>query len=330
MLARRAPAASAAASPPAHARERVHALDRHRELGAQQAEHVRRLGQEPLHVAASTSSQQPGGQARRVTGSVTIQPSAISRTSRPVHVVPAVPAAADADDRGRHDLRGRDRRAERRGGDDHGRPTPPWVATPSSGCRRTIPRPIVRTIRQPPSAVPSVSASAQADRRPRRRAELARAPVGDEQRGDHPDRLLRVVGAVAEGERRRRRPARRRAPARASVASRAGPARRSAADRQQRRRARRAAARRRARPASSSTPAQWIAARPPPTPGADQAADERVPGAGRQPARPRQRGSRPPRRPARRRSRRRPRPSTDDATRPCPPPPPRAAAARAG
>lgn len=38
----------------------------------------------------------------------------------------------------------------------------PCVATPSSGCSRTIPVPIVRTIRQPPSTVPSVSASALA------------------------------------------------------------------------------------------------------------------------------------------------------------------------
>ena len=80
-----------------------------------------------------------------------------------------------------------------------------WLAKASTGGRRKIRRPIVRTIRQPPSAVPSVSA---ARRRPSPRAapRTSSTAVGEQQRGDHAHRLLRVVGAVAERERGGHRP----------------------------------------------------------------------------------------------------------------------------
>ena len=129
---------------------------------AQQAEHVRRLGQEPPH-----RQRPPRAPARRrasaaVTGSVTTQPSAISRTTaqctwRQRRRPPPTPTTV-----GGHDLRRRHRARRAPTPPRSPRPSAPWPATPSSGCSRTIPRPIVRTIRQPPSAVPSVSAAAHA------------------------------------------------------------------------------------------------------------------------------------------------------------------------
>ena len=67
-------------------------------------------------------------------------------------------------------------------------------------------RPIVRTIRQPPIAVPSVSAAPQANFTQSGTESVLDVPAGEQQRGDHAHRLLRVVGAVAEGERGRHRP----------------------------------------------------------------------------------------------------------------------------
>jgi hypothetical protein len=59
-----------------------------------------------------------------------------------------------------------------------------------------MPRPTVLTILQPPTAVPAVSAPAQASTAHVGADGAASRAVGDEQRREQPDRLLRVVGAV--------------------------------------------------------------------------------------------------------------------------------------
>src|SRR2546428_13681395 len=61
--------------------------------------------------------------------------------------------------------------------------------------------PSVRAIRQPPDAVPTVTAAPERSLDPDGSGEGVHAPVGEEQERDHTDGLLRVVGAVAECER---------------------------------------------------------------------------------------------------------------------------------
>ena len=163
---------------------------------------------------------------------------------RPVDMAPAAPPAADAEHRGGDDLRRGHRGAEQRGGEDH-------------AGRRALARDAVERgdavdpppdrLHDAPAAERGARASAPARRRPSPRAGRQRVEpaVRDEQGGDDADRLLRVVGAVAEGQRRRHRPLARRAPDRASAGSPAGPPPQTA-DRQQRGRRRRAPARRRA------------------------------------------------------------------------------------
>ena len=135
-------------------------------------------------------------------------------------------------------------------------------------------------------------------------------PVGDQQRGDDADRLLRVVGPVAEGQRRRHAPTARRAPAPLQRRVARRPIDRSPRIATQRGQRRRAPARPPARSASRSTPTGCHAVQAAPAdrvdaaleqPGADEPADERVPGARRQPEPPRQHVPAPPPRPARRR-----------------------------
>ena len=67
-------------------------------------------------------------------------------------------------------------------------------------------RPIVRTIVHPPIAVPSVSVAPEATLTQSGTESELEPAARDEERGRHPHRLLSVVGAVAERERRRHHP----------------------------------------------------------------------------------------------------------------------------
>ena len=74
-----------------------------------------------------------------------------------------------------------------------------WLENPSSGASRKMRRPIVCTIRQPPSDVPTVSARPQASIAQSGTANVSRR-ARDEERADDAHRLLRVVRPVAERE----------------------------------------------------------------------------------------------------------------------------------
>ena len=83
---------------------------------------------------------------------------------------------------------------------------PMFAARPEFACSVVIFRPIVSMIFQPPQSVPRAIA-AYADRAAHSGTPtvLPSAPIrvsrAEEERGDHAHRLLRVVGAVAEGDR---------------------------------------------------------------------------------------------------------------------------------
>ncbi len=83
---------------------------------------------------------------------------------------------------------------------------PDWLDRASSGRSRTIRLPIVRMIGQPPSVVPRVSAAPQASHCPQGRREMRGLACRNEQRGHDPDRLLRIVCTMGEGETTRHRP----------------------------------------------------------------------------------------------------------------------------
>ena len=124
---------------------------------------------------------------------------------RPVDVVPAPAAAADADDRRGDHLRRGDRAADERGAEDHagGRP-----AAGETVDRADAVDPPPDGLHDPPAAEggPDGQRQGAGELDPRRRGQLRDPAVGEQQRGHHADRLLRVVGAVAEGEGRRRHP----------------------------------------------------------------------------------------------------------------------------
>ena len=85
---------------------------------------------------------------------------------------------------------------------------PMLAATPDDACSVVIFRPMVSMIFQPPQTVPSAMAPYAENSTQVGTSMLPSAPGGevagaDEQRGDDAHRLLRVVGAVAEGHRRR-------------------------------------------------------------------------------------------------------------------------------
>ena len=61
--------------------KRVHPGDRHLDLLPQQAEHVRRLGEEPAAHDIASHTPTTAAASTAVTGRVTIQPSAIDRTT---------------------------------------------------------------------------------------------------------------------------------------------------------------------------------------------------------------------------------------------------------
>ena len=73
-------------------------------------------------------------------------------------------------------------RRDRRADEDEARITAVeavWLANPSIGCRWKMRRPIVRTIRQPPIAVPSVSVAPAGDLDPERHGERVEVAARD-------------------------------------------------------------------------------------------------------------------------------------------------------
>ena len=76
---------------------------------------------------------------------------------------------------------------------------------PPTGWRRVIFEPIVLTMRHPPVSVPSAIAVWADSTTQRGTSGIGRQMAGGDQHGeDDAHRLLRVVAAVAEAERRRR------------------------------------------------------------------------------------------------------------------------------
>ena len=157
-------------------------------------------------------------------------------------------------------------------------------------------RPTVLTIRQPPSAVPSGQRGGAGEDGPRGRRRAREPAIGDQQRREQPDRLLGVVGAVAEREPGGHQPlagAHRRRPAPRAVAQ---PSLHRARDGQGGERAEHGRDRERDRRADDADRAQAVQPAPLHRVGAaldqrraDEAAHERVARARRQPEPPRQR-----------------------------------------
>ena len=206
----------------------------------------------------------------------------------PANVMPPPAPAADSDDRGCHDLRRRRRRAEQRRPEDHGRRAG-LAAQPVDG---------LHAVDAPADGAHDAPAAGRgaerqrdsaAEHRPQRRRRRRDVAVGEQQRGDHAGRLLGVVGAVAEGERRGGRPL----AGLREVAPAAGRAARAAAhEAHERERRQRAEQRRdRERRAGADHADRVDAVQPAPVHRAaaarherraDEAADERVAGARRQ------------------------------------------------
>ena len=72
------------------------------------------------------------------------------------------------------------------------------AAKPWTGSSSTTRWPIVRMIRQPPTAVPSDSAVAGDDDHPDRHVDVGMTPGSEQRQGDDAHRLLGVVRAVAK------------------------------------------------------------------------------------------------------------------------------------
>ena len=267
---------------------------------------------------------------------MTVHASAMPRTDGPADVTPPPAAAADADDRRRHDVRGRHRRAHERGAEDH------------AGRRRLAGEPVDRLdpvdaaadrLDDPPAAERGAEGQrgGTGEDGPRGRRRAREPAIGHEQRREQPDRLLGVVRAVAERQPGGHQPlagAHRRRPAPRAVAQ---PSLHRARDDQGGERAEHGRDRQRDRRADDADRAQAVQPAPLHRVGpalderrADEAAHERVARARRQPEPPRQRvprhrrqqaGTRSRRSPPCRRSRR--------CRRSCPRPPRRRAAVRA-
>ena len=188
--------------------ERVHALDRDRDLLASMPSTSGVSGKNQRrrsHPSPSTSASVTAPSAAAA-GSVSSQAKPIARHDRPAHVVPAPAPGPDADHRGRDDLRRRHRRPRVASGEDHSRRrglAGEAVDRPRGG---RCARPTCGRSASRPARCRAVSVAPHASLTQSGTVNVSIAAGGEQQRHDHPHRLLCVVRAVAEGERGRHRP----------------------------------------------------------------------------------------------------------------------------